>query len=78
MFQNKLKYILLTLIVTIILGFASSCSEDVKCNGCYEDTPWSSTESDTCYPDEASCAAEEGDGVCEKCDRRVKATKETE
>jgi hypothetical protein len=51
------------LLMMVVIGCKKN---EVKCEGCDKDTPWSKNESSYCYPTKEDCEAVEGEG-CEKC-----------
>lgn len=44
----------------------SGCEKKLECNGCDKEAPWSTPESNYCYPTEGQCVEVEGDD-CQKC-----------
>jgi hypothetical protein len=56
-----------SILTVIILFFLLSCNKnEIKCEGCDKDTPWSNSESSYCFPTEDACIAAT-EHACEKC-----------
>jgi hypothetical protein len=58
---------ILVLFLLFSIPFLSCNKNEIKCEGCGKDTPWSNNESSYCYPTKAECEAAEGGKTCEKC-----------
>jgi hypothetical protein len=56
------------LLVMLMLFPLISCNKnEIKCEGCDKDTPWSNNNSSYCYPTQDECEAAEPGSKCEKC-----------
>jgi hypothetical protein len=59
--------LILIFFVLLTMAFLSCANKDeIKCEGCDKDTPWSNSESYYCYSSRDSCEIASGK-ECEKC-----------
>ena len=63
---NIVRFFLKGIFLVIYLFLNASCGSKEDCSGCYKDTPWSTSSSSYCYPDEDSCNEAEEE-PCVKC-----------